>query len=111
MDRSQPDVCCGCHRPRSAHTDAPVFVMYGESWCPYCRKAFELLTKLKRCMFFLPKVQHMPALERDCTACGKASKARSTIPQIFLVEGSKIKHIGGSSDLTGFMAQEHQRLW
>jgi glutaredoxin 3 len=70
-------------------TQAPVTV-YTSDWCPYCRRAKDLLTQ-KNVVFSEINVDDEPALRQEMIA----RSDRRTVPQIFIGD----KHVGGCDDL------------
>ena len=65
-------------------------LMYSKSWCPYCERARELLTR-KGAAFEEIDIEADP-LRRDEMI---QRSGRRTVPQIFIGE----RHVGGSDDL------------
>ena len=70
-------------------TQAPVTV-YTSDWCPYCRRAKELLTG-KKVAFNEINVDDEPQLREEMIARSN----RRTVPQIFIGD----RHVGGCDDL------------
>ena len=70
-------------------TQAPVTV-YTSDWCPYCRRAKELLTG-KKVAFNEINVDDEPKLREEMIARSN----RRTVPQIFIGD----RHVGGCDDL------------
>ena len=68
----------------------PLVVMYSTSWCPYCARARQLLTR-KQVDFEEIDIEAEPQRRAEM---GTRSSQR-TVPQIFVGE----HHIGGSDDL------------
>jgi glutaredoxin 3 len=70
-------------------TQAPVTV-YTSDWCPYCRRAKDLLTQ-KNVVFTEINVDDEPKFREEMIARSN----RRTVPQIFIGD----KHVGGCDDL------------
>ncbi len=70
-------------------TQAPV-TLYTSDWCPYCRRAKDLLTQ-KNVMFNEINVDDEPKFREEMIA----RSGRRTVPQIFI----GAKHVGGCDDL------------
>ena len=70
-------------------TQAPVTV-YTSDWCPYCRRAKDLLTQ-KHVVFSEINVDDEPKFREEMIARSN----RRTVPQIFIGD----KHVGGCDDL------------
>jgi glutaredoxin 3 len=70
-------------------TQAPVTV-YTSDWCPYCRRAKELLTA-KNVVFSEINVDDAAKFREEMFARSN----RRTVPQIFIGD----KHVGGCDDL------------
>ena len=68
----------------------PLVVMYSTSWCPYCARARQLLTR-KQVDFEEIDIEAEP--QRRAEMIMRSSQR--TVPQIFVGE----HHIGGSDDL------------
>jgi glutaredoxin 3 len=68
----------------------PTVTVYTSDWCPYCRRAKELLTR-KNVVFSEINVEDQPQFR----AAMIARSHRRTVPQIFIGE----KHVGGCDDL------------
>ena len=68
----------------------PKIEIYTASYCPYCDRAKDLLTR-KGVEFISLEVEHNPTLREECIA----RSGRRTIPQIF-IDGF---HVGGFDDL------------
>jgi glutaredoxin 3 len=68
---------------------APVTV-YTSDWCPYCRRAKDLLTQ-KNVVFTEINVDDEPKFREEMIA----RSGRRTVPQIFIGD----KHVGGCDDL------------
>jgi len=68
----------------------PPVTIYVTDWCPYCRRAKNLLTQ-KSLAFNEINVDDAPALREEMIARSN----RRTVPQIFIGE----KHVGGCDDL------------
>jgi glutaredoxin 3 len=68
----------------------PAVTVYTSDWCPYCRRAKDLLTQ-KNVVFTEINVDEGPQLRAEMTARSN----RRTVPQIFI--GGK--HVGGCDDL------------
>lgn len=74
-------------------------IIYSKEFCPYCRKAKELLMQKNQSFNEIPIDLH-PELRDEMI---KKSSGRTTVPQIF-ING---QHIGGCDDLH---ALEHQGI-
>ena len=70
-------------------TQAPVTV-YTSDWCPYCRRAKELLAT-KNVVFSEINVDDEPKFREEMIARSN----RRTVPQIFIGD----RHVGGCDDL------------
>jgi glutaredoxin 3 len=70
-------------------TQAPVTV-YTSDWCPYCRRAKDLLTR-KDVVFSEINVDDEPKFRQEMIARSN----RRTVPQIFIGD----RHVGGCDDL------------
>ncbi len=70
-------------------TQAPVTV-YTSDWCPYCRRAKDLLTQ-KNVVFSEINVDDEPGFREEMIA----RSSRRTVPQIFIGD----THVGGCDDL------------
>ncbi len=68
----------------------PAVTVYVTEWCPYCRRAKDLLTK-KGTTFNEINVDEAPKFREEMIA----RSSRRTVPQIFIGE----KHVGGCDDL------------
>jgi len=68
----------------------PAVTVYTSDWCPYCRRAKELLTS-KNVVFSEINVEDEPRFREEMLARSK----RRTVPQIFIGD----KHVGGCDDL------------
>jgi len=68
----------------------PAVTVYTSDWCPYCRRAKELLTG-KNVVFSEINVDDAPTLREEMIARSK----RRTVPQIFVGD----RHVGGCDDL------------
>jgi glutaredoxin 3 len=68
----------------------PAITVYVTDWCPYCRRAKDLLTR-KGVEFNEINVDDEPKLREEMMA----RSSRRTVPQIFIGE----KHVGGCDDL------------
>ena len=68
----------------------PVVTMYVTNWCPYCRRAKNLLTE-KSVTFSEINIDDEPEFREAMIA----RSGRRTVPQIFIGE----KHVGGCDDL------------
>ena len=68
----------------------PAITVYVSDWCPYCRRAKDLLTK-KGTAFSEINVDDEPKFREEMIARSN----RRTVPQIFIGE----KHVGGCDDL------------
>ncbi|MEP6885155.1 MAG: glutaredoxin 3 [Gammaproteobacteria bacterium] len=64
--------------------------MYTSDWCPYCRRAKDLLNQ-KNVVFNEINVEDEPQLRQEMIARSN----RRTVPQIFIGD----KHVGGCDDL------------
>jgi glutaredoxin 3 len=71
--------------------------MYTTSWCPYCDRARQLLTK-KSVDFEEIDVDARPEARAEMVA----RSGRRTVPQIFIGD----RHIGGSDDLFALEAEQ-----
>jgi glutaredoxin 3 len=65
--------------------------VYYKSWCPYCRRAFELLDR-KEVNYNKIDVKSEPGLEAEMI---RRADGGSTVPQIFIGD----RHVGGCDDL------------
>jgi glutaredoxin 3 len=68
----------------------PPITMYVTDWCPYCRRAKDLLTS-KSVVLNEINIDEEPQLREEMMARSK----RRTVPQIFIGD----KHVGGCDDL------------
>jgi glutaredoxin 3 len=68
----------------------PKIEIYTASYCPYCDRAKDLLTR-KGVSFIPLDVEHNDTLRQECMA----RSGRRTIPQIFIDDF----HVGGFDDL------------
>ena len=68
----------------------PAVTVYTSDWCPYCRRAKDLLTR-KNVVFSEINVEEEPRLREQMIARSN----RRTVPQIFIGD----KHVGGCDDL------------
>ncbi len=68
----------------------PAVTVYTSNWCPYCRRAKDLLTQ-KNVLFTEINVDDEAQLRQEMIARSK----RRTVPQIFVGD----KHVGGCDDL------------
>mgnify|MGYP003382568497 FL=1 len=68
----------------------PLVVMYSTSWCPYCARARQLLTR-KQVDFEEIDIEAEPQRRAEMVT----RSSQRTVPQIFVGE----HHIGGSDDL------------
>jgi glutaredoxin 3 len=68
----------------------PPVTIYLTDWCPYCRRAKDLLSR-KNVGFSEINVDDEPTLREQMIARSN----RRTVPQIFIGE----KHVGGCDDL------------
>jgi glutaredoxin 3 len=68
----------------------PAVTVYTSDWCPYCRRAKDLLAQ-KNVVFSEINVDDEPALRQEMIARSN----RRTVPQIFIGD----KHVGGCDDL------------
>ena len=68
----------------------PPIVMYMTGWCPYCRRAADLL-KQKNLAFDEIDVDDDAKFRQEMTV----RSGRRSVPQIFIAD----KHIGGCDDL------------
>lgn len=66
-------------------------VIYTKSWCPYCKKAKNLLER-KKLEFTEIEISDNEELRQEMI---QNSDGRTTVPQVF-IDG---KHIGGYDDL------------
>jgi len=75
----------------------PKIQMYVTSWCPYCERARQLLTR-KKVDFEEIDVEARPEARAEMTA----RSGRYTVPQIFIGD----RHIGGSDHLYALDADQ-----
>jgi len=68
----------------------PAVTIYTSGWCPYCRRAKDLLTQ-KNVVFSEIDVEDQPQSRQDMIARSN----RRTVPQIFIGD----QHVGGCDDL------------
>ena len=68
----------------------PAVTVYTSDWCPYCRRAKQLLTQ-KNVLFSEVNVEDEPKLREEMITRSN----RRTVPQIFIGD----KHVGGCDDL------------
>jgi glutaredoxin 3 len=68
----------------------PAVTVYMSDWCPYCRRARDLLTG-KNLTFSEINVEDQPQLREEMIARSR----RRTVPQIFIGD----RHVGGCDDL------------
>ena len=68
----------------------PAVTVYTSDWCPYCRRAKDLLTQ-KNVVFNECNVDDEPELRQEMIARSN----RRTVPQIFIGD----RHVGGCDDL------------
>ena len=68
----------------------PVVTLYTSDWCPYCRRARDLLAQ-KNVLFSEVNVEDEPKFREEMIARSN----RRTVPQIFIGD----KHVGGCEDL------------
>jgi glutaredoxin 3 len=68
----------------------PAVTVYVSDWCPYCRRAKDLLAR-KSLTFDEINVDDEPKFREEMIA----RSHRGTVPQIFIGE----KHVGGCDDL------------
>jgi glutaredoxin 3 len=68
----------------------PQITVYITDWCPYCRRARNLLTG-KSATFHEINVEEEPKFREEMIA----RSGRRTVPQIFIGD----KHVGGCDDL------------
>jgi glutaredoxin 3 len=68
----------------------PIVTLYTSDWCPYCRRARELLAK-KNVTLTEINVEDEPKFREEMIARSN----RRTVPQIFIGD----KHVGGCDDL------------
>jgi glutaredoxin 3 len=68
----------------------PIVTLYMSDWCPYCRRARELLAK-KNVTLTEINVEDEPKFREEMVARSN----RRTVPQIFIGD----KHVGGCDDL------------
>jgi glutaredoxin 3 len=66
-------------------------VVFTKAWCPYCRRAMELLDR-KGVLYREIPVEHRPEAEREMI---RRAGGRTTVPQIFVGD----RHLGGCDDL------------
>jgi glutaredoxin 3 len=71
----------------------PAVTVYTSDWCPYCRRAKDLLTQ-KNLVFTEVDVEESPQLRAEMVA----RSGRRTVPQIFIGD----RHVGGCDDLFEF---------
>src|SRR5262249_6502694 len=70
--------------------DVSKIVMYATEWCPYCRRAEQLL-KTKGVEFDKIRVDLQPELRQEM----QRRSGRTSVPQIWIGE----RHIGGYDDM------------
>ena len=68
----------------------PAVTVYTSDWCPYCRRAKDLLTR-KNVSFSEINVEDEPKAREEMVARSN----RRTVPQIFIGD----RHVGGCDDL------------
>ena len=68
----------------------PAVTIYVSDWCPYCRRAKDLLAQ-KNVVFNEINVEEQPRLREEMVARSN----RRTVPQIFIGD----RHVGGCDDL------------
>jgi glutaredoxin 3 len=68
----------------------PPVTVYISDWCPYCRRAKDLLAR-KSVVFKEINVDEGPGLREEMMERSK----RRTVPQVFIGE----RHVGGCDDL------------
>jgi glutaredoxin 3 len=68
----------------------PEVTVYTSDWCPYCRRAKDLLTR-KNVSFSEINVEDEPKAREEMIARSN----RRTVPQIFIGD----RHVGGCDDL------------
>jgi glutaredoxin 3 len=68
----------------------PAVTVYTSDWCPYCRRAKDLLSQ-KNVVFSEINVEEQPQFREEMIA----RSSRRTVPQIFIGD----KHVGGCDDL------------
>lgn len=68
----------------------PVVMLYMSDWCPYCRRAKDLLAK-KNIAFTEIDVEEQAKFREEMMA----RTNRRTVPQIFIGD----RHVGGCDDL------------
>ncbi|HXA34755.1 MAG TPA: glutaredoxin 3 [Steroidobacteraceae bacterium] len=68
----------------------PEVTLYTSDWCPYCRRARDLLMQ-KNLVFNEVNVEDEPKFREEMIARSN----RRTVPQIFIGD----KHVGGCDDL------------
>jgi glutaredoxin 3 len=68
----------------------PAVTIYTSDWCPYCRRAKELLTR-KNLAFSEINVEDQPQFREQMIS----RSHRHTVPQIFIGD----RHVGGCDDL------------
>ncbi len=68
----------------------PVVTLYMSDWCPYCRRARDLLSQ-KKLVFSEINVEDDPKFREEMIARSN----RRTVPQIFIGD----KHVGGCDEL------------
>ncbi|GAC1300875.1 MAG: glutaredoxin 3 [Steroidobacteraceae bacterium] len=68
----------------------PVVTLYMSDWCPYCRRARDLLSQ-KKLVFSEINVEDEPKFREEMIARSN----RRTVPQIFIGD----KHVGGCDEL------------
>ncbi len=68
----------------------PEVTVYTSDWCPYCRRAKDLLTR-KNVSFSEINVEDEPRAREEMIARSN----RRTVPQIFIGD----RHVGGCDDL------------
>jgi glutaredoxin 3 len=67
-----------------------VVTLYTSDWCPYCRRARDLLTQ-KNVVFSEVNIEDEPKFREEMIARSN----RGTVPQIFIGD----RHVGGCDDL------------
>jgi glutaredoxin 3 len=74
----------------------PRVVMYATDWCPYCRRARQLLES-RQVVFEEIDVEMSPQARAEM----QRRSGRTSVPQIFIGEA----HVGGSDDLHALEAR------
>ena len=72
-------------------------VVYVRSWCPWCRRALDLLTR-KGARFEVIDIEREAGREREMI---ERAGGRTTVPQVFI----GARHVGGWDDLAALDAR------